>query len=343
LLNTATGSIYKVNTNNGTVGAASAVAINANKDTIVLNNKDKIAYVIRIAAPNDTAFNNSPDAKSDAIPEGSYAGVRKTVAGRTNIHLYRLSADGFSEKSFALEKHDGAILISQGGTSIQSELQANPAQTALLLNAATTVSANKNNVSLSDSISTNITGNVTGNVSGSAATVTGAAQTAITSVGTLTALEVDNLSLDNDTITSSGALNLTPAVGSAVVLDGTINVDAGVVTGATSITSTTFVGALSGSATGLAISVNATGITANNQDITIDDGNYLSAVTGAAGKSINLTGTAVGQLVIVKEVGGAQPLSVKIGGGTAITSTAHSKTITILVTAGDAGLKLSEF
>ena len=49
----------------------------------------------------------------------------------------------------------------------------------------------------------NVTGNVTGNVSGTSATVTGAAQTAITSVGSLTGLDVngavtisDNLSLD---------------------------------------------------------------------------------------------------------------------------------------------------
>ena len=97
----------------------------------------------------------------------------------------------------------------------------------------------------------NLEGNVTGNISGSAATVTGAAQTAITSVGTLTALQVDNINVDGNTITaSSGALNLTPASGSAIVLDGTINVDAGVVTGATSITSTAFVGALTGNVTG---------------------------------------------------------------------------------------------
>ena len=38
-----------------------------------------------------------------------------------------------------------------------------------------------------------LTGNVTGNASGTAATVTGAAQTNITSVGTLTALQVDNI------------------------------------------------------------------------------------------------------------------------------------------------------
>jgi len=70
-----------------------------------------------------------------------------------------------------------------------------------------------------------------------------AAQTSITSVGTLTALQVDNININGNTITAnSGALNLTPASGSAIVLDGTINVDAGVVTGATSITSTAFVG-----------------------------------------------------------------------------------------------------
>ena len=42
----------------------------------------------------------------------------------------------------------------------------------------------------------NVTGNVTGNTSGTALSVTQAAQTAITSVGTLTALQVDNLNLN---------------------------------------------------------------------------------------------------------------------------------------------------
>ena len=96
-----------------------------------------------------------------------------------------------------------------------------------------------------------LTGDVTGNCSGTAATVTGGAQTAITSVGKLTALQVDNLNVDGNTITaSSGAVNITPAAGSAIVLDGTINVDAGVVTGATSITSSAFVGDLTGDVTG---------------------------------------------------------------------------------------------
>ena len=96
----------------------------------------------------------------------------------------------------------------------------------------------------------NLTGNVTGNVSGTALSVTQAAQTAITSLGTLTALQVDNLNLNGNVLSStSGNVSITPVTGSAIVLDGTISVDAGVVTGATSVTSTSFIGALTGNAT----------------------------------------------------------------------------------------------
>tara|TARA_B100000953_G_scaffold33753_1_gene26776 strand:+ start:130 stop:1449 length:1320 start_codon:yes stop_codon:yes gene_type:complete len=146
-----------------------------------------------------------------------------------------------------------------------------------------------------------VTGNVTGNASGTAATVTTAAQTNITSLGTLTALTVDDVAIDGKVVTmtgssgdtatltvgtngtldittvdtaaaaanmtltadgaweavgstitldSGGAINLEPAAGSAILLDGTISVDGGVVTGATSITSTAFVGALTGNVAG---------------------------------------------------------------------------------------------
>jgi len=49
-----------------------------------------------------------------------------------------------------------------------------------------------------------LTGNVTGNVSGTAATVTGAAQTNITSLGTLTALTVDDVAVNGKVITMTG-------------------------------------------------------------------------------------------------------------------------------------------
>jgi hypothetical protein len=97
-----------------------------------------------------------------------------------------------------------------------------------------------------------LTGNVTGNTSGTAATVTGAAQTNITSVGTLTALQVDNINIDGNAITSTAGVDLTitPLAGQQIVLDGAIVIDAGVVTGATSITSTDFVGDVTGDVTG---------------------------------------------------------------------------------------------
>jgi len=67
----------------------------------------------------------------------------------------------------------------------------------------------------------------------------------VTSVGTLTALQVDNINVNLNTISSTAGtdLNITPLTGQQLVLDGTIVVDAGVVTGATSITSTAFAGA----------------------------------------------------------------------------------------------------
>ena len=131
--------------------------------------------------------------------------------------------------------------------------------------------------------STNFVGNVTGNTSGTAATVTEAAQANITSVGTLTALQVDNVNIDGSTISSSGALNLTPAGGSAIVLDGTINVDAGVVTGATSITSTNFVGNITGNVTGTSSLVTVADSTANTAFPVVfnDESNALLDDTGS--------------------------------------------------------------
>ena len=60
----------------------------------------------------------------------------------------------------------------------------------------------------SDAFAGPLTGDVTGNVSGSAATVTGAAQSAITSLGTLTTLTVDDITINGATISKfSGNAN----------------------------------------------------------------------------------------------------------------------------------------
>jgi uncharacterized protein YjbJ (UPF0337 family) len=127
---------------------------------------------------------------------------------------------------------------------------------------------------IAGTFSGDVTGDVTGNVSGTAATVTGAAQSSITSLGTLTALQTDNINFNGNTISSTAGtdLNITPLAGQQIVLDGAIVVDAGVVTGATSITSTAFVGDVTGDVTG-----NVSGTAAT--------------VTGAAQTSITSLGT----------------------------------------------------
>ena len=76
-------------------------------------------------------------------------------------------------------------------------------------------------------------------------TAAAAANIQITADGTVDIDSAGALTLD-----SGAAINLEPAAGSAIVLDGTISVDAGVVTGATSITSTAFVGNITGDLTG---------------------------------------------------------------------------------------------
>jgi hypothetical protein len=72
----------------------------------------------------------------------------------------------------------------------------------------------------------------------------------ITADGTVDVNSAGLLTLD-----SGAAINIEPAACSAILLDGTISIDAGVVTGATSITSTAFVGALTGDASGTAATV----------------------------------------------------------------------------------------
>ena len=179
----------------------------------------------------------------------------------------------------------------------------------------------------------NVVGNVTGNASGTAATVTGAAQTAITSVGTLTALTVDDVAVNGKVITMTGdtsdtvvitagaagtlsivttdaagadghiqitadgtvdidsagvltldsgaAINIEPATGSAILLDGTISVDAGVVTGATSITSTVFVGDVTGDITGTTdVATVATTVTITDNESTDEDNALIFTAGG---------------------------------------------------------------
>ena len=69
-----------------------------------------------------------------------------------------------------------------------------------------------------------MTGDVTGNVSGTAATVTGAAQSNITSLGTLTTLTVDNVIVNGTTIGHTDDTDLITLADGVATVAGEISV-----------------------------------------------------------------------------------------------------------------------
>ena len=75
----------------------------------------------------------------------------------------------------------------------------------------------------SDAFAGPLTGDVTGNVSGTAATVTGAAQTNITSLGTLTALTIDNIAIDGTTIGHTGDTDLLTLTSGVLTVAGEVD------------------------------------------------------------------------------------------------------------------------
>jgi len=87
-----------------------------------------------------------------------------------------------------------------------------------------------------------------------AGTLSNTAQTNITTLGRLDSAQIDDIKINGTTIsTLSGTdLNIVPLAGQQIILDNAITIDAGVVTGASSITSTAFVGTLTGNITGTA-------------------------------------------------------------------------------------------
>jgi hypothetical protein len=129
-------------------------------------------------------------------------------------------------------------------------------------------------------------------------TAAAAANIQITADGTVDIDSAGVLTLD-----SGAAINIEPASGSAILLDGTISIDAGVVTGATSITSTAFVGALTGNASGTAATV--TGAAQSN----ITSLGTLTALTvddvAVDGKVVTMTGSACDTIVMTAATNGA--------------------------------------
>tara|TARA_R100000329_G_scaffold151264_1_gene146676 strand:- start:25 stop:936 length:912 start_codon:yes stop_codon:yes gene_type:complete len=87
------------------------------------------------------------------------------------------------------------------------------------------------NTAFINTITGNLTGNVTGNVSGTAATVTGAAQSNITSLGTLTTLTVDNVIINGATIGHTSDTDLLTLADQSLTVAGTVTSNGALKTG----------------------------------------------------------------------------------------------------------------
>ena len=156
-----------------------------------------------------------------------------------------------------------------------------------------------------------------------------AANIQITADGTVDIDSAGVLTLD-----SGAAINIEPASGSAILLDGTISVDAGVVTGATSITSTAFVGDITGDVTGNTSGTAATVTTAAQTNIT-----SLGTLTALQVDYINANASTL-TITDSSDTGDLASIAVTTHGATTLTTTDDDATAAHLTFDADGNITL---
>lgn len=239
---------------NRVVTASGADTMNAEAN-FTFSNEEAIIASTSSAKPTLSLANANSDANGPGLifakqPSGSAA--NNDVAGTIQYQAFndanQLTAIT-SISSQITNVADGAeagkysILVTANGSTIQPGLQLEGSSLANQVDA--TIGAGTSSVTtLAGTLTMGTTAAMT-----NAGQLSVAAQPNITSLGTLTSLQVDNINIDGNAITSSTAADLTINVtdGQSVVIEG-VDIDDGVVTGASSITSTSFVGALTGNA-----------------------------------------------------------------------------------------------
>ena len=138
--------------------------------------------------------------------------------------------------------NDVGIIIERGSTGNDALFMWDESEDKFALgtttsNASSTGNLNMTTGTLVANIEGNVTGNVTGNTSGTAATVTGAAQSNITSLGTLTTLTVDNVIINGTTIGHTDDTDLITLADGIATVAGEISVTT-LDIGGTNVTST---------------------------------------------------------------------------------------------------------
>ena len=151
----------------------------------------------------------------------------------------------------------------------------------------------------SDAFAGPLTGNVTGNVSGTAATVTGAAQSNITSLGTLTTLTVDNVIINGTTIGHTDDTDLMTVADGVLTVAGEVSMTT-LDIGGVNVTSTAAELNILDGVTSTATELNILdGVTATTSEINTLDG--ITAVVGEL-NALDLGSTAVGTAIASKAV-----------------------------------------
>tara|TARA_X000001382_G_scaffold130713_1_gene126584 strand:- start:1791 stop:3725 length:1935 start_codon:yes stop_codon:yes gene_type:complete len=280
----------------GYLGAASGAITNTDTDVTNANLLTRLAALESSSGAANENITIGTDSGDTIVITGNLqvSGTTTTVNSTTvDLNDHNIVLDSGNSTGAVV---DAAGITLEGGTGDDVTLQWLASGTKLEL---------KKGSSYANMKVGTIEGAFTGDLTGEADTVatiaglapntatTQATQPNITSLGTLTTLQVDNVNINGSAITGSTAADLVINVtdGQSVVVEG-LDIDDGVVTGASSITSTTFVGALTGNAD------TATNLTASTSTAvgvgTINLGHASdTTIARASAGQITVEGTAV--------------------------------------------------
>jgi hypothetical protein len=296
----------------GTLTASSAIIVDSDKklDELIVDDINLNGKVI-------TMTGSSSDTATFTAGTNGTLDIVTTDGGGTAANI-QITADGTAElagTTVTLDSSGGITLDADGGTITFADAGSS-------LGTITSDGYTGNVVG-------NVTGNVTGNTSGTAATVTTAAQTNITSLGTLTALTVDDVAVNGKVITMTGSSGDT-----AVFTAGT-NGTLSIVTTDTAAAAANIQITADGTAelAGTTVTLDSSGgitLDADGGTITFADaGSSLGTITsdGYTGNVVgNVTGNASGTALTVTQAAQTAITSVGTLNGLAV---AGSQTITM--------------
>jgi hypothetical protein len=189
-------------TNSSTTIGTTAIALGASSTTLVgLTSVTSTAFVGALTGNASTVTTNA-NLTGNVTSVGNATTIASGVV-TSDMIVDGTIVNGDINASAAIVDTKLAT-ISTGGKVSNSATTATSANTVSAI-VARDASGNFSAGTITATLTGNVTGNVTGNTSGTAATVTTAAQSAITSVGTLTSLTVSGA-------TATGALTVTGAV-----------------------------------------------------------------------------------------------------------------------------------